>query len=267
VKVARDGAYRMKDLYKEHIQITENIKKQIEPLKVVFPSYYGRLYSEAARELHIDLKPDELLDSEMLNEKVVHHVITLSSCAEQAIAAMESEDKKTLLAVLAETKALRDEIHELQQIVYEDALTKCYNRKWFEDFCLNSDKRTMRGEGTLAIVDLNKFKEINDTFGHVVGDRVLIHVSKKLQESGGKVVRYGGDEFIVVFNANETPSKIQEKIESMLHNCNKTSFKVDNKSFKVSFAFGITPFKKGYDLNAIVDAADKAMYRHKRSLH
>lgn len=251
---------------KEHRAITENVKKKIEPLKVVFPSQYGKLYAEEARSLNVDLQPDELLDSEMLNDKVVRHVITLATCAEQAVEAIESEDKKKLFAVLAETKALRDEIHMLQKIVYEDALTKSYNRKWFEDIHLDSEKQHMRKEGALVIIDLNKFKYINDTYGHLVGDKILIHVAKKLNEIGGHVVRFGGDEFLVIFDTGETVSKIQTKIEKMIHNCEKTSFKVDKESFKVSFAYGITPFTQGSELNAVIDAADKAMYRHKRAM-
>lgn len=254
----------MKDIYTRHAVITEKVKKQIEPLNVVFPSQYGKLYAQAARSLNVDLKPDELLDSEMLNDKVVHHVITLASCAEEAVAAIESEDKKRLDAVLAETRALRDEIRELQKIVYEDTLTKSHNRKWFEDMYLERDKQTFAKEGVIVIVDLNEFKLINDTYGHIVGDKVLIHLAQKLQESGGNVVRYGGDEFLVLFDTKATPSDIEEKIEAMIQNCNKTSFKVEKKTFKVSFAYGISTFERGSNITRAIDAADRAMYRHKR---
>jgi len=230
---------------------------------VVFPSYYGKLYAEEAHSLNVDLQPDELLHAEMLDEKVVHHVLQLSNCAEQAIQAIESEDKKKLSAVLAETKALRDEIQALQQIIYEDALTKSYNRKWFEDHYLNSDKQTMSTSGIMAMIDLNKFKEINDTFGHIVGDKILIHIAHKLKEIGGDVIRFGGDEFLVMFGSGKEV-EIQKKIDDMLSNCAKKIFKVEENSFKVSFAYGIALFKKGSELNAIIDIADKEMYRHKR---
>ncbi len=254
----------MKNAFKKHALITASIKKQIEPLKIVFPSQYGKLYAESARSLDIDLSPDELLNSEMLNEKVIHHIITLASCTEQAIEAIESEDKKTLQIVLIETKSLRDEIHALQKVIYEDTLTKCYNRKWFEDTYLDIDQQTMCSDGTMAIIDLNKFKIINDTFGHTVGDKVLIHIANKLKESGGKVVRYGGDEFLVIFDGSESSSEIKTNFDAMILNCSKKSFKVEEESFKVSFAYGLAPFTRGSDLNQIIDIADKAMYRHKK---
>ncbi len=247
-----------------HAIITARVKSIIEPLEIVFPSQYGKLYALEARAQNIDLLPEELLDSEMLDEKVVRHVITLSSCAEKAVTAIEAEDKAALHAVLAETKALRDEINSLRKIVYEDALTKSYNRKWFEDLYLDHSRTALRTEGTIAIIDLNRFKEINDTFGHVVGDKVLAHVAHKLKEIGGEVVRYGGDEFLVVFPAEISPQAVQKKIDDMLSKCDKKVFKVNAQSFKVSFSYGVTVFSPGSPLETVIETADREMYRQKR---
>lgn len=249
----------------QHIIITQTVKDKIQSLNIVFPSHYAKLYSEEASLHNVELDPEELLNSELLSEKVVHHIISLSSCTERAIEAIENEDKVALYTVLSETKALRDEIDELRKIVYEDTLTKSYNRKWFEDLYLDSDKCTLRENGVLVMIDLNKFKHINDTFGHIVGDRVLTHIAFKLKESGGEVVRYGGDEFMIIFNASESQSGIVKKIEAMIQKCDKTSFKVDQRSFKISFSYGITPFTRGSVLSEIVDLADKEMYRYKKS--
>lgn len=249
---------------KNHRIITSNLKKQIEPLDIVLPSMYGKLYAKAANALKIDLNPDELLDSDMLNEKFIKHVVMLGACMEKAIIAIEREDKITLQDVLAETKVLRNEIEELHKIIYEDTLTKSHNRKWFEDTYLDTNEHSLLIAGTMVVIDLNKFKTINDTYGHVVGDKVLIHVATKLKETGGEVVRYGGDEFLVVFDDTKSSSTIAETIDSMLMGCAKKSFKVKEESFKVSFAYGLASFTAGSDLNTIIDSADKAMYRHKQ---
>lgn len=256
----------MREIENRHKIITAIVKEKIQSMSVVFPSRYGKLYTDEARIQNVDLSPDEILDSDMLNEKVVHHVIRLSSCADQAIKAIENEDKIKLQSVLEETKILRDEIHALQKIVYEDALTKSYNRKWFEDHYLNEDLATMSVSGVIVMIDLNKFKQINDTYGHVVGDKILVHMAHKLKEIDGHVVRFGGDEFLVVFSTGETVSEIENKIQSMLLNCAKKTFKFEDNTFKVSFAYGITPFEQGEELSTIIDTADKAMYRHKKSV-
>lgn len=183
--------------YRDH----EWSEREYPKVKSRFPSEYNRIYSEKARSHHVELKPNQIVTSEMLDEKMVRHLITLSKCTDDAIDAIEHEDKQTLKTLLLQTKALQEEIHELQKIVYEDSLTKSYNRKWFEDTICDSDRISIRESGTLVMADLNKFKQINDTYGHVVGDKVLIHIAFKLKESGGRVVRYGGDEFMIIFDA------------------------------------------------------------------
>ncbi|MBD3807005.1 hypothetical protein [Sulfuricurvum sp.] len=105
----------MKNLQQEHIEITQEVKKEIENLKIVFPAHYGKLYYEASLAHHIELKPDELLTHEMLDEKIVRHIITLSDYADQAIATIETENKTILTSVLEEIKQLQEEIQELQK--------------------------------------------------------------------------------------------------------------------------------------------------------
>ncbi len=255
----------MGDLYKEHIDITNEVKESIQKLKVVFPAEYSRLYTEKARSYHIELKPDEMINSEMLDEKMVRHLITLAQCTDDAIRAIETEDKNLLSIVFAETKALQEEIEELQKIVYEDGLTKSYNRKWFEDTLCDSDHISIRDSGTLVMVDLNKFKQINDTHGHIVGDKVLIHIALKLKETGGRVVRYGGDEFIIIFDSKISMDEIKTKIEAILSHCKKTHFIIEENTFKITFSYGMAPFSKGSDINTIIEKADKAMYHNKVS--
>jgi diguanylate cyclase len=247
-----------------HALITQRVKSIITPLEIVFPSQYGKLYALEASSLGIDLHPEELLDSEMLDEKVLRHIITLSSCAEKAINAIEEEDKIALQAVLSEAKKLRDEIDALRKIVYEDALTKSFNRKWFEDLYLDDTQEHLRTDGAMAIIDLNRFKEINDTFGHVIGDKVLSHIAHKLKEIGGDVVRYGGDEFLVLFPAGTSVQTVHKRIDEMLQRCDKKIFKVSDQTFKVSFSYGVVTFDRGSPIEAIIERADQKMYRQKR---
>jgi len=254
----------MSDLYEEHIHITEEVKHLIDPMKVVFPADYGRIYYTKAHDHDIVMTPEELLNREMLDEKMVRHVVSLVECTDTAIEAMEKEDKELLKSILLKTKLLQEEIQELQKIVYQDGLTKSYNRKWFEDTVLTQDHITLRESGTLAMVDLNKFKEINDTYGHVVGDKVLMHVAIKLKESGGRVIRYGGDEFIVIFDVKVTINEIRSKMDKIIHYFQKVHFKVEPHSFKISFAYGLAPFHSGSEVSDVIEMADQAMYAHKK---
>lgn len=255
----------MKNLVEEHSRITNEVKKIIEPIKIVFPAEYSKIYSEVAHSHEIDLQPDQLLTREMLDEKMVRHITTLSECAADAINAMKSEDRTLLNQILVKTEQLQMEIQELRRIIYEDSLTQSYNRKWFEDELLDLSKLRLRDSGILVMIDLNKFKEINDTYGHVVGDKVLSLVANKLRETGGRVVRYGGDEFIVVFDQTLSQMQVKTKIESILRYFQKVHFKVGKYSFKIDFAFGMSSFTHDAEVLAVIELADKAMYSNKHS--
>ncbi|MCK9373800.1 MAG: GGDEF domain-containing protein [Sulfuricurvum sp.] len=252
----------MSTAYEDHIAITTDIKKTIEPLNVVLPAYYGKLYAQFAKKYQIELKPDELLNPEMLNEQMLRHIITLAECTDSAIKAIETQNTFQLQTILAETKKLRAETDTLRKMVYIDNLTHAYNRKWFDDTILDNDGVSMSKEGILVIVDLNKFKHINDTYGHTIGDKVLVHIAHKLRTTGGEVVRYGGDEFIVLFNSDPNDAKL--KMENALTYFQKTHFKINSHAFKACFAYGIAPFAKGSIRSTIIDQADSAMYRHKQ---
>lgn len=253
----------MKSVRQEHIEITARVKEIISPMGIVFPASYGRIYAQIASEESVELTPEEMVTREMLDEKMVRHVITLADSTDKAISAIEMQDKTALKAILDQTRQLQAEIQELKKVVYEDGLTHCYNRKWFDDTLLENTRSRLKESGSIAMVDLNKFKEINDTYGHVVGDKVLIHIAQKLKESGGRVVRYGGDEFVVVFDVAVPLKEIDSKIESISGYFGRINFKTDAYSFKIGFAYGIVSYSGGTRIDEVLEKADKAMYRHK----
>jgi len=251
----------LKDHYKIHAKITSKVKHIVDTHKVVFPAYYGKVYANVAKKYDIELSPSELLHKEMLDEKVVRHIVSLVDYADEAIDAMQTKNQEKLNCVIEETKKLRDEIEELQALVYEDSLTKCYNRKWFEDKFLSEDRLSFVKDGTLVFVDLNRLKRINDDYGHIVGDKVIKYLSIKLKEITTSVVRFGGDEFILIFDNNE--QNIEEKMRKSYESFKKTKLRAENIEFKAAFAYGLCSFKNGDLLSTIMDVADKKMYKFK----
>ena len=255
----------MQDIYHEHIQITDEVKNSINNLKVVFPAQYGKLYTTVAKKLQVELSPEHLIDHEMLDERIVRHIISLSICAEDAVNAMEEGDVKKLKKIIVETKELREEVRSLQKLVYEDTLTKAFNRRWFEDTCLKDSNTVFSRKGTIVIIDIDRFKRINDAYGHVIGDKVLVHVADKLKECIGKVVRYGGDEFIILFDEEITKKEIKKEIERVIGFFEKVAFKLAKGEFKVTFSYGIAPFDVNESFLSVLDMADQAMYGSKRT--
>lgn len=251
----------MKDHYKLHADITEEVKHIVDTHKVVFPAYYGKVYAKIAKKYNVELSPDEILHKEMLDEKVLRHIVSLAEYTSEAVDAMQTQNQEKLECVLKETKKLQSEIEKLQALVYEDYLTKCYNRKWFEDKFLEEDKTMLSQDGTMVFVDLNRLKRINDDYGHLVGDKVIKYLSIKLKEITPHLVRFGGDEFIMLFEKED--KAIEQKMQNAYDFFKNTKLKADKIEFKATFAYGLCSFKKGDLLSAVMDIADKKMYKFK----
>ena len=102
----------------------------------------------------------------------------------------------------AERRALAAELDRARQTIATDRLTKVRSRAWLEDTWAADRERAEPEFVGLALLDIDGFKEINDTYGHAAGDEVLVAAAAALEaELPGQVARIGGDEFVVVFRA------------------------------------------------------------------
>jgi diguanylate cyclase (GGDEF)-like protein len=118
----------------------------------------------------------------------------------------------------------------------------------------------------LVLVDLNHFKAVNDRLGHVSGDKVLVYIAGQLKRSGAKVVRYGGDEFLLVFGAGVGTEDARKKLHIIRELVMKKTLKVNEQSFKTSFSYGIAGFKEGELFESVVNMIDKMMYVDKEKI-
>ena len=245
-------------------------------MDVVLPSLYHSIFSEIAQREHVSLESDERLAGEMLDEKISQYTLLneqtsrqvnrLSQNASRAVNAMEARNMSLLEEVLSETRALRAEVEELRSAVHEDPLTKVHNRKWFNDTYLTDSEQRFRFGGVLVLVDLNHFKAINDRLGHISGDKVLIYIAGQLKRSGAEVVRYGGDEFLMLFDAGISTEDARKKLHIIRELVMKKTLKVNEQSFKTSFSYGISGFKDGDIFEAVVRTVDDAMYLDKEKI-
>ena len=153
---------------------------------------------------------------------------------------------------------------------YLDRLTGVYNRHYFETYVSALYKAAARDSKKQKIaalmIDIDRFKSINDRFGHVVGDDALIRSARILRASVGKnalVARYGGDEFLIILrgkNEMETALLVGE----IQNNC-AASNRISNKDYTLSFSIGYTVVDPSVvDKEEFFIRADRAMYAAKR---
>ncbi|MDC3418238.1 sensor domain-containing diguanylate cyclase [Aquibacillus sp. 3ASR75-54] len=146
---------------------------------------------------------------------------------------------------------------ELEKQVQLDSLTELYSRRYLVDRMENVDK------GMVMLIDLDGFKEVNDTYGHDVGDLVLIEVGHRLKSlSSSKLVfRLGGDEFIILFPGEQDDFLMRENARLILNSLSTW----DNFSHAVSISasIGIVKMEHPTKLNDMLKKVDNAMYRAK----
>ena len=159
---------------------------------------------------------------------------------------------------------------QLFHLANHDALTGLANRNLLTDRLSHAIAQTARQEGKLAVLflDLEGFKEVNDTYGHDAGDGVLRRAAERLRacvRAGDTIARLGGDEFVLVLENIADGGDVDHVIEKI-----KTGFEqpfdVDSHSIKLGISVGTAIYPRdGADMEALISSADASMYEDKRS--
>ena len=256
--------------------ISNETKSSIDQLSVVTPSVYASIFSKFASSHDTQIENEQklaqnLLETECstlvkLQENTSTNANNLSNTTNKAINAIKEKDESKLNEVLRETQALRAEIEKLKESVYKDELTHVYNRKWLHDNYLIHDSEEFKNSGILSIIDLNYFKIVNDTHGHIIGDKVLIFIANQLKKSGHKVIRYGGDEFIIMFEENVAQERASKVLNDIREYVVSKKLKAHETVFRASFSIGFRTYSQGELLSTVIEDADKDMYIDKEAI-
>ena len=155
---------------------------------------------------------------------------------------------------------------ELKKAIITDSLTNLYNRRKFDEIL--SEKLSIAEEQhkpfIVVIGDIDNFKRINDEYGHLLGDKILIELSDLLKNSippSGFLARWGGEEFSILLQESSLEDA-QKIIEVLLEKISKYEF---TNSIKLTMSFGITLYEANDDLVSIISRADKALYKSKNA--
>lgn len=148
----------------------------------------------------------------------------------------------------------------LQELLRRDPLTGLLNRHALMG---DAEEALALGNATLLFLDIDHFKHINDAFGHQVGDASLVRVAAALKRNfrdGERLVRYAGDEFIVIARGMSA-ARMRARVEVVRAELAATA---DEAGPGLAFSVGIAEQAPGQDLDALIRAADQAMYANKR---
>jgi diguanylate cyclase (GGDEF)-like protein len=163
---------------------------------------------------------------------------------------------------------LDEQRYELQSLANKDTLTQLPNRRQFEERLGTLVKSCDRNKVQIAIMylDLDQFKDTNDSFGHPAGDKLIRDVSARLTETvrqSDLVARLGGDEFAVILNPHKTKSDTEYVAKKILSELNKP-FIIENQQIFSGASIGISIYPEhGKTATELVKNADAAMYKAK----
>lgn len=179
------------------------------------------------------------------------------------------EGKEAVQVIIRDISKRKKAEEQVQLLAYYDSLTGMANRNLLYEYLSEAVTRNEKSGQTFAVMflDLDRFKMINDTYGHSVGDLLLQKVSTRLTNSigeEGKIFRYGGDEFIIVLETDKR-SKVSETAEKIIFML-ASPFVIKDRQMFISTSIGISIYPKdGENVEALIQNSDIAMYNAKEN--
>ncbi len=169
-------------------------------------------------------------------------------------------------------RALETELRRLSDEATTDALTQVANRRGLQAAFEQEVARAARASGTarilsLALIDIDNFKKLNDSLGHAAGDVALKSLAAAVRErlrQGDQLARFGGEEFVIVLPATAA-GDAQELLTRLQRSLSSSLFMHGEREVFVTFSAGVTEWRSGETLEAALERADEAMYEAKRT--
>ena len=199
------------------------------------------------------------------------HLYADSTLLIEHIGLLAAVSEVVMLAFVSEYQARKNKI-TLEVASKTDVLTGVFNRYYFESHIGHcwSNCRNEQQPFSLIMVDVDHFKQINDTWGHTIGDACLVHIARILQQYAKRrtdvLVRYGGEEFVVIL-PNAPIEYAQSVAEQARHHIADAPFGIGNNSVSVTISCGVSTVIPDHHTTAagLLEKADNALYLAKHS--
>lgn len=258
---------------KDAIDIVTNINDKdagtIEHAKESFKNSYKEIVKESLNSYkNTNEKFGELtqLNKETI-ERYSDQQIDLSVLSEKfhEIHTHMSDEVKKANKVISD---LHQKVKVLEETTNLDPLTKVFNRRalssYLSEVCTNKNAPYPLH---LMMLDVDNFKAINDKYGHIAGDKILIFISNILRKTlrdGDKIFRYGGEEFVIVINRN-SDEQCEIIANRLLHLISSNNLIYMGESISVTASIGVTKLYEKDTPDSLLSRADKALYNSKKS--
>ncbi|MBI5783953.1 MAG: diguanylate cyclase [Rhodocyclales bacterium] len=273
-----DVERRMKDLIYKQSNLKRNLSDAQERLKAMLASFVDRLadFASTTGEYHerIGVCADKISKSNDITELSDVLDVVMQETRTVQLAAQRSRDE--LLEMRArvqeaeqEVARLQDELAQTSEMVRHDTLTGALNRKGMDEAIEREVGRARRRNSAMcvAMLDIDNFKRINDSFGHDVGDQALVHLAQVVRETlrpQDTLARYGGEEFVIIL----ADTALDDAVNAMVRvqrELTRKFFMHRNEKLLITFSCGVAELGAEEAPPGAIKRADQAMYLAKRA--
>ena len=273
-----DVERRMKDVIVKQSALKKSLNEANERLKLMLATFVDRLadFSETTSDYHnkIEGYADKISKAGDITEltEVLDEVMRETRVV-QVNAARSRDELGSMRVRVTEAEEvvarLQNELSNASELVRHDLLTGALNRKGLDEALEKEIARLRRQNGTLsvALLDVDNFKRLNEEHGKLVGDAALVHLSKIVQATvrpQDMLARYGGEEFVVLL-PNTTMEDAVATMTRVQRELTREFFLTNNEKVLITFSCGVAEIRDAEDPYEALKRADGAMYRAKRS--
>lgn len=274
--------YKSKNNFRYLLDASKKEKaKPFELFEPLYPDRWEKVFNTGQSEIiiqsHVNTLGFTFLKPIIQNGKVRAVIaVDYSTTKLQEIADLISKIKVFLIGLILFSFVILNvtvyggvRSYYLKKKAYKDSLTGLYNRTYLEEIYDQINLRNYH----IALLDIDYFKNINDTFGHEAGDKVLKEVAKILEKNTRKfediVIRYGGEEFLIFIRRNPRKLSYQSLniVERIWEEIQKTNIKIDNEhtiNITASIGLNVSTDNEKF-ISEAIKKADVALYRAKNS--
>ena len=223
---------------------------------------YASQFGEFTKRLQALAKLEDL---PQIRSAIVRGAKELRSCVDK----MEQDGRESVAALRTQVSTYQTKLEEAEQRASHDVLTGLDNRQGVE----SKLQRRMDAKITFSVVllDLNGFKQVNDTYGHEAGDDLLKQFSTELRSASRAtdvVGRWGGDEFIVVLDGSMTDARSHvERMQKWVFGSYTLHLGAEGPKVEMTAAIGLVEWQPGENTKGLLARADALMYKQKAEMH
>jgi diguanylate cyclase len=277
-EVIEEAERAIKDLMVRQGALKRSLEEARASLKALLQDFIDRLggMSDNTSDYQAKLETyssrlqqtDTIVDLNDIIRDLLRDTRSMHEATEQTRTALTSARQHVQAAEVRIQQMERD-LEQLTERAREDQLTGTLNRRGLDEAFKREAARADRQNSPMcvALLDIDNFKTLNDTFGHKAGDEALMHITQVIKEHlrpADALARYGGEEFVILLPDSDVSEAI-DVMARLQRELTKRFFLHNNEKLLITFSCGVSQRSSSEDLEPAVSRADRALYQAKRA--